>query len=898
MSVKSLGKPNEFDSAQFEHFFNSTDNWFFIADLNGFFVKLNPIWSRKLGFSLEELTESPILDFVHPEDHERTRENSGSVAQGKTCKNFVNRFVGKDGQIHQLNWSCQLIDGYIYATGRDISSSSLLGSSLVEGRSLAKLGGWSLNLSNQDIFWTPEVYEIFELPVAGRLDLNSILNFYEKEDSQKVEQALDSCSKEQKSFDLILRLKTGRYIRATGHPVVESGQVTAMRGIVQDVTELRELEAKVVANEERLRLVIEASSAGVWDWDFLTDEVIFDRKWKSMLGYEEHEIKNHFSEFERLCHPQDLERTLKVLNDYLEGKSPQYSVYFRMLCKNGEYRWIWSEGKCLRDKNGKPYRCVGWHRDVHEERLLEEKLASERKAIARAEERFRVLFERSPEPHLLLKDKKVSFVNEAFLSLIGASNFFEVKEKDFLDLSPKEQCDLMKSSEKIGLMFQMANEFGHHQFEWSFLGKSKALIPCEVYLTEVQVLDSSYMLAVIHDLSERKKAEAELVEAKSRAEELAQAKSDFVATMSHEIRTPMNGVIGMTQVLNSTNLSSEQKKCVDIIQTSGETLLSLINDILDFSKIEAGRLSLEKTSFSPEEAVRSCVQLFVFQAEKRSNKLQLAVDEDIPKNIHGDPTRFRQIVTNLIGNAIKFTENGEVQVDLSCSNSDELLIEVRDTGIGIPAQKRSELFKPFSQADSSTTRNYGGTGLGLAICKRLVNLMGGEISVESRENEGSCFSVRLPLDMEKMEYQSSEIEARLPQKTSVRNLSKDYPARILLVEDNVVNQQVVAYMMNRLGYDIDISENGEACLQRLSKEQYDLVFMDIQMPGIDGVEATRWIRSNIEKQNQPIIIAITANVSELSREKCLEAGMEDYISKPVLMEVLISKIQNWLKPTS
>lgn len=801
---------------------------------------------------------------------------------------------------------------------------------------------------------------------------------------------------------------------------------------------MSERERLLRESEERLSLVIDAARLGLWDWDMATGYLKLDAIWVGMLGYELSDIEPNFNSFQKLLHPDDFPLVMDKFNMHANEKTPYYEAEFRLLAKSGDWKWINAKGKVVKySEDSVPLRAVGVHIDITENKKILMDLE-----IANA--RFEGLMS-SIQHGILVEDidRRIVFVNDSFCDLFNIN----VPKENLINFSCIEAAqqakNLFRKPENfIDLINNMVND-------------AKAVSGVILYLNDGRFFEQDFVpikienklsgyLWIYRDITERKifedtisKQKEELEEAnlnlrnsvsfalkmKETADKANIAKSDFLANMSHEIRTPMNGILGTVNLFNDTRLTMEQKEFLDIIKISAEHLLSIINDILDFSKIESGKLELDNIDFDLNE-IFEYFDILVQKAVLKGLDINFYIEPDVPLFVRGDKAKLLQIILNLLSNAIKFTEKDDIFIKISLlrkeSDSIQIKISVKDTGVGISKDKIFHIFEPFEQADTSITRKYGGTGLGLAISKKLVKIMHGEIGFNSIEGKGSEFwfttKLHLQKDIKKYDLQrfsslrviiacnnqlyrqilrdnlkfynievtetdninviltqltestenlkpydiaiidvnldiskillkkdklktkiifsgyfnqrhlagEKDLFLKIPVKRTdlyniLSNVSDIQPElieyslsgdahefigntelthNILLVEDNHINRFVVISILKKLGFDnLHIAKNGVEAIEKIKNNNFDIVFMDCQMPEMDGFEAVRRIRNGEagEQNKALIIVALTAHAMKGDRERCLDSGMNDYLAKPVSQQSMASILNNWLK---
>ncbi len=693
-----------------------------------------------------------------------------------------------------------------------------------------------------------------------------------------------------------LRHKNGHYLHLLDQGIISerdrNQQPTKVIGIAFNITELKETQKRLQQTEENYRNALDATGAAIWEWILEEGTVKTTYSFLELFGLEEFpEIASSYKTLSILIHPEDLERLNESAKLHIDGVLPKFEVEYRQKnLKTNNYEWYYAIGAVsLRDKKGTPVSITGYSKSIQKRKEIEQRLIE-------SESQLKLLIEASGVvlwEWFITEDKVVS--NNNFARLFGYADTTEMP-MSYTGLMTK----MIHPEDVQAIAAQIRNSFtaidGSIDIECRIKKQTTGTYEwfnVKGSITERDLHNNPLKAAgFIFGIQARKEAEEKLARAKNVAENSLKIKRKFLANISHEIRTPLHAIIGLGEQISLSDLDSRQQMQINMMNESAKGLLGIINDLLDYSRIEDGKLSFESVSFNLREMLYAVYNLFEHSADKKNLKLDYEVHASAQHTFTGDPLRIRQIITNIISNAIKFTEKGSVTIRFTVveENDENLYMHFtcKDTGIGMSDEMKRKLFEDFSQEDESFQRKYGGSGLGLSITRELVRFMGGTIEIESKKDNGTSVAIKIPLkkstqEINKLQYTDKE-------DSGTNNVSLEQ-LRILAAEDNEFNQLLLKFIFENHNINYAIAVNGEEAVRLLSETEFDLILMDIQMPDMDGLEATALIRN---QPNDIPIIAMTANAVKEELEAYLTLGFTDYVTKPFEESVLLKKLSFYL----
>jgi PAS domain S-box-containing protein len=682
------------------------------------------------------------------------------------------------------------------------------------------------------------------------------------------------------SFEYRFRCKDGTYRWISWNiRIVWDEQLIYSDG--RDITERKKVEEELKKATKKLHHAQEFSKVGYWEAKLTCDEYIWSNELFHIFGYKPQEFKPSFERFLSMVHPDDRNLVINAsLN--ISHKSKVSEIDFRVIRADKKVIWVYEKIIYEYDDKGKLVEKYGITQDITERKIKEARLRE-------SENKYKELVENVPVGIITFDTAgNITFANQKVLEIVGSPS-----EEEFMSINLLTDPVLMDGgiSEFYGDCIEQKKLLTIEKEVYSNWGKSTT-----IRIQAAPISDDSgnihSVIAIIEDFTERKKLENELKTAKEEAEASNKAKSQFLANMSHEIRTPMNGIMGMTDLMLMSSLTVEQTEMAEIIKASSKSLLKIINDILDLSKIDAGKVELNPELIDFHNFINSKTRIYETLAQEKGLDFEMKTEANLPKEIIVDRTKLAQIANNLVGNAVKFTEKGKIIVSIekvkTIENKVMLGFSISDTGIGIKMEDMHKLFNYFTQLEDFLTKRFQGTGLGLTISKSLVELMGGEICVESEYGKGSTFYFTCLVEV------PEEIKTDSVDEHSETDKHEDGQLHILLVEDDPVGQLFIKKACKLKGWRVNAVNGGKEALDTLQKHRFNLILMDVQMSGMSGYDVTKIIREKETSTGRHIpIIAATAYAMEEDRARCLEAGMDDYISKPISIDKLYELVEKW-----
>ncbi|MCP4440915.1 MAG: PAS domain S-box protein [Aureispira sp.] len=897
--------------AKYRDLFDNVNDPIAILDNHGVILNHNKAFSILTGYSSKELLQLSLKEIVHPDEIANVIEGRKALLVKGDFQNLESQIIRKDGSTAWVQVSSSAIydsKGQLIGSqdvARDITAQKIAKEELKESEQQLK----EVFNSFLDIYYevdfdgkftmiSPSVETILGYTPQELLGTAIIDTYKYPQDRKKLIQKILK-EGQINNFQATVYHKNGQEIYIETNSKLKKdkeGNTIGIQGIVRDITNRKKSELELDRTRKILHETSQLSKIGGWEINLATRQIYWSDIVKRIHGLPPDYAIESIRETDFVHDDFYKKKAREVISFTMETGQP-YDLELPIITTTNEHKWVRTIGNS-EFKDGKCIRIYGTIQDITKQKLLEEKLAKANEAefaklyqqqktisqqLEHKSKELNRFFELSVDM-LCIMDKHTlpQRVTPSFSRALGYTEkelygqpLIKLAHPDDIEITKKTIAKVLNGLDITDFVMRMLTKTGAIRwFSWS-----GTLDP-----------NTLHIHTVAHDITDRIQLEADLRQAKEEAIRSARVKEDFLANMSHEIRTPMNAILGFSELLLQTNLAPVQNDYSKAIYSSAENLLVVINDILDLSKIESGKFELEKFDFDFSQNIQTVSTLFKANAEQKKLDFIVQINNSIPQYIYSSPNRIAQVLINLLSNAIKFTKKGSVKLQINkVEDKEELLFEVIDTGIGIPPEKLKYIFENFTQAEDYTTRMYGGTGLGLSISQKLVSLMGGELSVRSELGKGSTFFFSIPLQIGKAPIMG---ENPLLESTSVAIINQP---KILVVDDNVLNRKLVAVRLKHYNCTYDFAVNGQEAIGLTNTQQYDLILMDIQMPVMDGIEATIKIR----EVNPTIpIVAITAHALQREKQKCFEIGMNDYLSKPFKKEDFHEMLMKYLGHSS
>ena len=864
-------------------------------DLSGRRLYLSPASLEIFGRTPGDMLGTHPVDFIMDKDATRVGALIAEVAEGRRDQaRSIHQIRHADGHGVFVEAQFRLVRERetgrpleIVSSVRDITERETLQRQHAEANrwlrlaeEIAHVGHWRVDLP-ATVTWSEETYRLHGLdPATYRPTVEHAIALYHPDDRAEVERCVAAAIESRQPYEFSLRIlrpngETRDVVSRGLCEVDADGEVTAVFGTIMDVTDLRRAERAAVASEARYRLLADHATDMITHMDLTGRRLFVTPGSRDLLGYEPEELvgTNPLG----MIHPDDAARLREVLADLTTGRRDRAINVNRLQHKDGHWVWVEASLRQLRDDEGRAIGFVAAIRNVTERRLAQE-------ALQVSEARYRILAEATTDVITQIgTSMQRQYVSPSCRQVLG----FEPEE--LIGLRPStsihpDEADAVRTlggklfageveGDRVVTTYRTLHKRGH----WVWVEAGMNLVRDPATGAPVSLICS------LRDVTERQEATQATERARAAAERANRIKSDFVANMSHELRTPLTGMLGINDLLRrDPSLGATQKRLVDLASDAGRSLLAIVNDVLDFSKIEAGQLTIESVPFDLVDLVTSCRDLTQGGLAGKPVEIRTRLHDGVPHWLVGDPTRLRQVLLNLMTNAVKFTPSGQVEVGVAYDvGRGWLRVDVVDTGIGIPAERVDALFDRFTQADTSMTRRYGGTGLGLAICRRLVELMGGRIGAESRTQGGAHFWFELPAGVHEGVLR--------PEVVALPDRSPGRVHHVLLAEDNPISAEIIAMMLDARGFAVTVVADGAAAVSAVAGDvRFSVALMDLQMPVMDGLSATAEIRrreTGASGSRLPIV-GLTANAAADDAARCLAAGMTAHVAKPIVWSQL------------